>query len=177
MSTKKKKRSYNTYIFVFFTIIISFYLSIKNDITYLEEVITYEWQQIENITTNRYVLASSLLKELKLKNADKNLVFKFETALLKYNESKTVSKRVYFSSQIELILSQINQLTALEKYQRVQYLLSELSYSQDKLRIKQDEFNQNIEIYNNTIISAPYKYLDFYFNFKSKDLYKVVVNK
>ena len=176
MSKIKKKRSYNTYIFVFFTIVISFYLSIKNDIAYLEEVITHEWQQIENITTNRYILASSLLKELKLKNVDTNLVFNFQTALLKFNESNTLSQRVYFSSQIELILSKINQLAEFKKYERVQYLLSELSYSQDKLRIKQGEFNQNIDIYNSTIMSSPYKYLNFLFNFNAKEPYKVVVN-
>lgn len=172
MDKKKKKSSKRVYLYITLIVLTMFVLSVRNNVISLAGVVDYEWEQIENVTENRYKLLNSLMLTLE-KNSLKNQGFsiKFQEVYRNFLDVDDIEARIEFANQLEMMIDSLPSYikeAGKNRDRNVDRLLYELTYSKDILFIHHGRYNQNVKLYNDTLSKAPSKWFTSLFKFQNK---------
>jgi len=155
-----------------------FVFSTKNRLVTLNESIDASWAQVENQLQRRYDLIPNLVNTVKgYAGHEKEIFENIAAARSRLAGANSVSEKIEASSQMESAISRL--LVVVENYpnlkaaQQFTQLMDELAGAENRISVERMRYNENIKIYNQTILYFPGNYVAKFFNYAARPYFKV----
>jgi LemA protein len=175
----KQKQKYLIYAVVGFIVLSFFwYQSTKNRIIVMHESIESSWAQVENQLQRRYDLIPNLVNSVKgYTKHEKEIFTQIAESRAKLSGAQNIQDKVKASNGLEGALSRL--LMVVERYPNLkantnfQRLMDELAGTENRLSVERRRYNENVKIFNQTILKFPYKSLAKNAGFTKASYFKV----
>ncbi|KRM87612.1 LemA family protein [Lacticaseibacillus thailandensis] len=138
-----------------------FGISAYNSIVKADQQVTEQWSQVENVTQRQYDLIPNLVSSVKGSMQQEQKVFgAIADARKDYAKADTTKDKANataeMTSSVGTLISVIREnYPTLNSNKQVSTLMSELEGSQNRISVERRRYNQDVQAYNNKIVTFP----------------------